>query len=356
MSRHTKKRSRKAGMPPGSLVHIGETRTEEMKVVVTRYGASGVEALDLEALEKGLSADGGRITWVNVHGVHDAAMLQRLGKCFGIHPLTLEDIMNTDDITKLNRFDEYMFVEMKAFERPLPGANSGDLQMRQVSFVLGTGYLITFQEAPLDILAPIRERLNAETDWFAKMGASFLAYSIMDLIVDLYFTVIEQIDDEIFAIEEMATHEYNEDSMRDIQHLRHRVMNIRRAAWPLREVLGNLMRHEHHFIPEPVLIYFQDVYEHIIQVIETTESFREVLSNIFDIFQSSFANRLNEVMKVLTVIATIIMPMTLISGIYGMNFKYMPELSKPYGYPLALGLMGLIAGGMMMYFRKKKWF
>ena len=228
--------------------------------------------------------------------------------------------------------------------------------MRQVSFVLGTGYLITFQEIPLDILEPIRERLGAETAWFVKMGASFLAYSIMDLIVDLYFTVIEQIDDEIFTIEEMATSEYNEESMRDIQRLRRRVMNVRRAAWPLREVLGNLMRHEHHFIPEPVLMYFQDVYEHIIQVIETTESFREVLSNIFDIFQSSFANRLNEVMKVLTVITTVIMPMTLVSGIYGMNFKFMPELGQKMGYPFALGLMLLLAGGMMMFFKKKKWF
>ena len=209
---------------------------------------------------------------------------------------------------------------------------------------------------PLDILAPIKERLQNETAWFAKMGASFLAYSIMDFIVDLYFTVIEQIDDEIFVLEELATDEYTGESIREIQSLRRRVMSVRRAAWPLREVLGNLMRHEHHFIPEPILIYFQDLYEHIIQVIETTESFREVLSNIFDIYQSSVANKMNEVMKVLTVIATIIMPMTLVSGIYRMNFKYMPELSKPYGYPMALGFMGLVAGAMLAYFRKKKWF
>lgn len=353
MARHMKKRTDKRGLPPGALVHVGDCKPAEIKITAIEFDDNSCSEIELKSWDEFKRPDGNRIAWINVCGVHDPDVIKKIGDSFNIHPLSLEDIMNTDHITKLNHINDYLLVIMKSFV--FEELSGDDLVPRQVSIILGAGYVISFQETSCDIFKPIREHLRADKALFHKMGAGYLAYCLLDVIVDNYFEVLENVDDEIFELEEATTVSHGPEYLRIIQKLRRRTVIVRRAAWPLREVINSLAKKGTALIPESSTIYFNDIYDHIVQIIDITESFREILSNIFDIYLSNISNKINEVMKVLTIVATIMMPLTLIVGLYGMNFDYMPELKWHWGYPAVIFAMILVSAGMIAFFKKKKW-
>lgn len=355
MARHMKRRAKKTGLPPGSLTHVGEAVVGAAKITVTRYSEDKFEVFEAKgAKECRPHPEGGSVTWVNVAGVHDPEIIHAIGTAFKLHPLTMEDIMNTDHLTKIDFIENYIFLVLKNIVCNHGSKDSSVSQ--QVSLVLGPGWAISFQETDEDLYGPLRNLLKADRATFAKYGAGYLLYRLIDIVVDDYYCSLEKIDEEIYMLEEDTTSRYHEGHMQKIQGLRRQVVVVRRAAWPLREVISMLQKRESSLIAESNSIYFADIYDHVVQVIDTTETFREVLSNVFDIYLTYVSNGINEVMKVLTIIATIMMPLTFIAGVYGMNFKNMPEISWRYGYPAALIAMAAVAISMLLFFRKKKWF
>ena len=352
MRKLLKRRSHKAGLSPGSLVHIGELRQAAPRIEVIEYDLEAVAVChpDLGKVCPLLPPEG-KTSWVNLEGIGRMELLKRLGDCYGIHPLVLEDIANTDQRPKAEEYDKYLFVVLKMLI-PLDGGASSE----QVSLVLGDGWLLTFQEGlDGDPFNPVRERLKNAKGRVRSQGADFLAYSLMDIIVDNYFLVLEQVADSIETMEEELMRDPSQRTLAEIYRLKRELLFIHKAIWPLREVINSMIRRESPLIKEPVLIYLRDLYDHTIQVIETVETLRDMLSGMLDIYLSSVSNRMNAVIKVLTIIATIFMPLTFIVGLYGMNFKYMPELQWRWGYPAVLLLMVAVTIGMLLFFRRKKW-
>lgn len=352
MRKLLKRRSHKAGMSPGSMVHIGELRQAAPLIEVIEYDLEAVHISHPDLEKKCLLLPPvGKISWVNLEGIGRLELLKRLGECYGIHPLVLEDIANTDQRPKAEEYDKYLFVVLKMLTPVAAGVNS-----EQISLVLGDGWLLTCQEGlDGDPFNPVRERLKNAKGRVRSQGADFLAYSLMDVIVDNYFLVLEQVADSIETMEEELMRDPSQRTLAEIYRLKRELLFIHKAIWPLREVINSMIRRESPLIKEPTLIYLRDLYDHTIQVVETVETLRDMLSGMLDIYLSSVSNRMNAVIKVLTIIATIFMPLTFIVGLYGMNFKYMPELEWHWGYPAVLLLMVLVTLGMLLFFRRKKW-
>lgn len=353
MKKLLKKRSRKAGLSPGSLVHIGEVRQAASQTEVITYDGEKVEVTHPDLERECLTPPPeGTITWVNLEGIGRLELLKSLGDCYGIHPLVLEDIANTDQRPKAEEYDNYLFLVLKMLTPVAAGVSS-----EQVSLILGGGWLLTFQEGlDGDPFSPVRERLKNSQGRLRSQGADFLAYSLMDVIVDNYFLVLEQVADSIEVMEEELMRAPSQRTLAEIYRMKRELLFIHKAIWPLREVINSLIRRESPLVKESTLIYLRDLYDHTIQVIETTETLRDMLSGMLDIYLSSVSNRMNAVMKVLTIIATIFMPLTFIVGLYGMNFKYMPELESHWGYPGVLLVMVMVTIGMLIFFRRKRWF
>jgi magnesium transporter len=353
MPRFIKKRSRKAGLPPGTLVHIGEQKAEEVKITVIDYDEVRFQEEEIKTVEECFPfKDKPTVTWINVDGIHQVGVLELLGDCFGLHPLVLEDILNTDQRPKMEDFSDYIFVVLKTFYY---NDQSDELEPEQISLILGPSLVMSFQEREGDIFNPIRERIRNGKGRIRRMGADYLAYSLLDSIVDGYFIVLEQVGEEVEFLEEELVTNPRPETLQTIHNLKRDMIFLRKSVWPLREVIGALERGESSLIKESTGIYLRDVYDHTIQVIDTIETFRDMISGMLDIYLSSVSNRMNEVMKVLTIIATIFIPLTLIAGVYGMNFKYMPELEWPWAYPILWLVMLAIGVLMLVYFRRKKW-
>jgi magnesium transporter len=348
------KRSAKAGLPPGSLVHIGEIKDEGVSIRLLQYNEEEVREKDLDDAEGyERTKEGGFVTWIGVSGVHKVEAIEQIGRTFNLHPLLLEDVMNTDQRPKFEDYGEYIFVVTKTIS--LDGDGNA-AKIEQISFVLGADYVITFEEGRGGILDTVRDRIKNAKGRIRKMGADYLLYTFMDLIVDHYFAVMEAMGEKIENLEDDLVRKAEQTTLRTIHYLKREMIFLRRAVWPLREVVAALERGEVCLIGEQTHLYLRDVYDHIIQVMDSLETYRDMLSGMLDIYLSSVSNRLNEVMKVLTVIATIFMPLTFIAGVYGMNFHYMPELKEVWGYPAALLFMAAVAGVMLVYFKRKKWF
>jgi magnesium transporter len=347
-----KKRSAKTGLPPGALIHIGEKHAEKAKITLCEYDGSHFREKEIPGLD-GLRPPPDRktVAWIHIDGLNDVHLLEQMGVVFGLHPLILEDILNTDQRPKLEDHGDYLYIVLKHFHKD----DGGRLTPEQVSIVLGPNYLISLQEKEGNLLDPIRARLHNERGRLRNSGADDLAHALLDGIVDGYFSILDHFGEEIETLEEALMGRPSPETLRAIQILKREMILLRKAVWPLREVVGNLGRSDSPLIREPSAIYFRDISDHTVQVIDTIETYRDMLSGMLDIYLSTISNRMNEIMKVLTVIATIFMPLTFLAGVYGMNFKYMPELEWRYGYGVALLLMAGLDGYVFYRLRKAKW-
>jgi magnesium transporter len=354
MARTQKKRSTKVGLPPGTLVHVGDARTDDIKISVIEYRDDFFHEEVISSLDSCIALKGsGSVKWINIEGIHQTDTLEKLGQCYGFHPLVLEDIMATDQRPKLEDFGDYLFIVLKMISY---NGRNGGLEIEQVSLILGKNYLISFQEGKEgDVFNPLRERIRTGKGRVRSMGADYLAYTLMDSIVDNYYLAIDRLGDEIEAVEERLVNYPAPETLRKIHKLRKDMIYLRKSVWPLREVVSGLDRLESPLFAKSTAIYLKDVYDHTIRVIETIETYRDMLAVILDVYLSSINNRLNAVMKVLTVIATIFMPLTFIAGVYGMNFKYIPGLEWEWSFPVFILSMVMISGGMLLLFRRKKW-
>jgi len=293
------------------------------------------------------------VTWINVDGVHQVEIIEQLGHCFGLHPLVMEDILNTEQRPKMEVYGDYLYIVLKML---YGGGPDRQIEGEQVSLILGSNFVISFQEQKEgDVFNPVRERIRAGKGLIRKMGPDYLVYSLIDTIVDHYFLILERLGDKVELLEEELITQPTKETLQKIQTFRNEIAFVRRVVWPLREVVNSLGRRESSLIQETTEIYLRDVYDHTIQVMDSIETYRETISGMLDIYLSSLSHRLNSVMKVLTIIATIFMPLTFIAGIYGMNFEYMPELKWRWGYPFIWLVIVSIGVSMLVYFKKKKW-
>jgi magnesium transporter len=354
MRRLTHKRSRKSGLPPGTPVHIGERRAGAPRVSLVYYDGEQLveeELADVSTCQTWLSRPG--VTWINIEGVHQIDLLEQVGAEFDLHPLVLEDVANTGQRPKVEDYGGYLYIVLRMLSLQ---ATTQEVVGEQVSLIIGPNFVISFQEGIAgDAFDPIRERLRTAKGRVRREGADYLVYSLIDAIVDGYFALLEKLGEQIEVVDERMLTNSTREAARTINHLKREMTWLRKAVWPLREMISALQRAESSLIRASTGVYFRDVYDHTIEVIDTVETYRDVLSGMLDNNLSLLTARLNEVMKVLTVISTIFIPLTFIVGIYGMNFRYMPELGWRWGYPLVMLGMAGIAVALYFYFRRKKW-
>ena len=354
MSRFVKKISRQSGLAPGTLVHIGDERSAKVRITYFDYNESKCEEREIKNVEECFPLKHtSTVSWINIDGVHDLDIVEKIGRNFDIHPLVLEDVVNTGQRPKYEDFEEYLYIVLKMIYY---NGKDKDIKIEQVSLLLGKNYVISFQEQEGDVFEKIRDRIRTGKGRIRKEGADFLAYAILDAIIDGYFSILEKMGEDIEIMEEKLIKEPNPRILRKIHSLKRDMIFLRRSIWPLREVISGVMRGESRLIKKTTSVYLRDVYDHTIQVIDTIESFRDMVSGMLDIYLSGLSNRMNEVMKVLTIFASIFIPLTFIAGVYGMNFKYMPELNWKYGYFAVLGFMALVGLTMAAYFKRKRWF
>ena len=292
------------------------------------------------------------VSWLDIDGVHQNETLESVGTQINLHPLVIEDIHNTYQRPKVEDYDDYLYIVLKMISW---GEDSKEIQAEQVSLILGPNYVLSFKEDPGDIFDPIRQRLREGKGRIRKLGADYLAYSLLDQVVDNYFHVLENLGEQIEDLEEELVTNPDASTMQTIHHLKRELIFLRKSVWPLREAISSLERGESDLFQPETLVYLRDVYDHTIQVIDTIETFRDMVSGMLDMYLSGISNRMNEVMKVLTIIATIFIPLTFIAGIYGMNFVNMPELQWPWGYFMVWGVMIAIVIVMVIYFKRKGW-
>ncbi|APV43991.1 magnesium transporter [Dehalogenimonas formicexedens] len=346
------KRSEKTGLPPGTLIHIGERRSEKTRLRLFDYNESQLLEKDLGGVEEAFPfRDTASVTWINVDGLQETATIEQLGKHFGLHPLVLEDIVNTEQRPKVEDFETYIYVVLKMLYRD----PQGEIEAEQVSLILGNNFVLSFQEGGGDAFESIRERLRKNKGMLRKLGADYLLYGLIDAIVDNYFGVLESFGEVTDSLEEDVLVSPTTETLSTIKTLKSELLFLRRSIWPMREVVSGLRNSESTLVKANTRVYFQDIYDHVIQVMDGVDNSREILSDLLDIYLSSVSNRLNEVIKVLTIIATIFIPLTFIAGVYGMNFDFMPELHWHWGYFIVLGIMATAAINLLLFFRRKKW-
>ena len=344
---------KKIGLPPGTLVHVGEKKAEKVRIRIIDYDEAQFEEKEAKTVEECFPfKDTPTVTWINIDGLHDIEIIEKIGKHFGLHPLLLEDILNTEQRPKMEDHEDYLFIVLKMLYYD---EEKHDITAEQVSIILGSNFVISFQEREGDVFKFIRERIRNGKGRIRKVGSDYLAYALVDAIVDNYFIILEKLGEKIEEMEEELVTNPTPETLQTIHHLKRGMIFLRKSVWPLREVISALERGEPTLIHESTGIYLRDLYDHTIQVIDSIETFRDMVSGMLDIYLSSVSNKMNEVMKVLTIIATIFIPLTFIAGIYGMNFQYMPELGWRWGYPAVWFVIGTILIVMVVYFRRKRW-
>lgn len=354
MPKFAKRLSSKVGLPPGTLLHVGDMRADKAFILVTNYnGEEFCEIKDAPLGELGKLAATPQVTWIQVQGLN-AKVVEEIGRQFAIHPLVLEDILNTGQRPKLADYGDYLCVILKSLTVI---GQADDYQTEQISLLLGPNYVISFIESPPgnnNVLANVHDRVKGRGR-ICQLGADYLFYALMDSIVDQYFLVLEHLGEKIEVLEDKIVSQPRPELLQDLHGLKHDLLYLRKSVWPVRELVSGLERSETAHIKDSTIVYLRDIYDHVIQVIETVEIYRDMLSSMLDIYLSSISNRMSEVMKMLTIISTIFIPLTFIAGVYGMNFTYMPELKWKYGYPMIVSVMLLLSLLMVRYFRKKQW-
>jgi magnesium transporter len=350
MSTSAKKRSETIGQPPGALVYMGGKSDKEIEITISTYNSKEYTKTVTQSFRECELSRKDYVTWININGLHRVKDLEYLGQCFHLHPLVLEDILHTDQRPKLEEFDSYLFLIVKMLQ-----LNGLEVASEQVSLIIGDHFVISLHEHDEDIFEPIRQRLQAGTGRLRGAGADYLAYALLDLIVDHYFIILESLGEGIEEIEAELLDRPTPATLSRIHRLKRDTILMRRAVWPLREVVNRLERSDSPFIQDHTLLYLKDAYDHVTMVIDSIETYRDILAGMLDIYLSSVSNRLNEVMMVLTIMATIFIPLTFITGIYGMNFKYIPGLEWSWGFFVVSFLMASLAGTMLLYFLRKGW-
>ena len=339
------------GAPPGTLFYNGEEKDARVKITLIEFNENEYfehEFFDLQDCFSNLKEN--MIKWINVEGIHQLDIIEKIGKTYNIHPLTLEDIVHIEQRPKFEEFDNYLLTIMKMIRY------DKDVIAEQLSIVLTTNTVISFQEPDNgDAFDIIRNRLRQCKGRVRKLGADYLFYALMDAVVDYYFNTIEKIGDKVEDIEEEIMNEPRRESLIELYNLKRQIIYLRKQVWPLRDMISNLLRSESEFITPNTQLFFRDLQDHSSRIIDTVETYRDLLSGMMDIYLSTNSNRMNEVMKVLTIMSSIFIPVTFIAGVYGMNFDYMPELKSPYGYAAVWVVMLSLMGGMVIYFKKKRW-
>ncbi len=350
----SRKRSTKSGLPPGSLIHIGEDTTIASRITIINYTSSEITENIISRIEEcEVYLDQPSTIWINVDGLRDTEIIGKLGSYFGLHPLIQEDILNTEQRPKAEDYGDYIYIvlRMLAYDETNRGIKS-----EQVSLVLGKNFILSFQESSSTTWNSVRERIRNNKGCIRKAGTDYLAYSLMDTIVDHYFAIMENIGEYVEDIEEELISSPSKETLKNVRSLKREMITLRKSIWPLRDVVRMLQDISNPLVTPATKIYLRDIYDHAIQVIDSIESTRDIISGMLDIYFSSVSNRLNEIVKVLTILSAIFIPLTFIAGVYGMNFERMPELTQSYGYPMVLALMAAIAVGLIIYFKRKKWF
>jgi magnesium transporter len=344
---------KKPGAAPGTLVHTGEKKVERTLIRYLDYDAgqlSEAEVVDVEGCFP--FKDSPTVSWINIDGLHEVELVRSVGERFGWHPLLLEDVVGVGQRSKVEEYDGYLYVVLPMLSWD---ENLGQVVDEQLSLILGERYVFTFQERVGDVFESVRDRLRQARGRLRTRGADYLAYALIDAVVDHYFQVLERIGDRTERLEEDVLREPRQETMVRLHALKRELIAVRRAVWPVRDMLAAVLRNdEERFTPE-TQVFLRDVHDHAVQVVETVEALRDVVTGAVDLYLSMVGFRANEVMKVLTIMASIFIPLTFFAGIYGMNFEYMPELHVPWAYPALLGSMVVLAGGMVAYFRHKKW-
>ena len=347
--------SDKAGLPPGSPVPVG-VEPVRPRIRRIRYDTTASEegeialATLLDELAEGPRAD--TVTWIDVVGLADADAIEAIGRAIALHPLAVEDVLHVGQRPKAERYENVLFVVVKMVRMQ---DAAGDLDVEQVSLALADGVVVTFQEREGDVFEAVRRRIRTNLGALRRRGADYLAYALIDAVVDAYFAVIEAIDERAERLEDAIAEDSGHDATQELHDLRGQVLTLRRIAVPTREMVRSLLRVEEEVFAPSTRPYLQDLYDHALRIVESAEFARENLTWLRELHLATVSNRMNEVMKVLTVIATLFIPLTFITGVYGMNFKYMPELEWRYGYPAAWGVMSIVAGGMVVFFRRRNW-
>lgn len=343
----------KVGLPPGTLVHVGEERTQPVKINIIDYDDNTFQEHTAQSLEECFQfTETKTVTWIDIAGIHNVGMMDKLASHFQIHPLMMEDIVNSTTRPKAEEAQFHVFIALKMARYDKENCK---LLMEQVSLIVCPHVVISFQEEEGDVFDPVRERIRSHRGRIRALGVDYLAYSLMDILVDHYFVVLESIGNELERIEEIVMGDDVDDLTHDLHAIKGDLMVLRKAMWPMRDVFSQLARGEVALFKKSTIPFIRDVYDHTVQVVDSVENYRELSSSLHDVQLSKRSQRANEVMKVLTVVATICMPLTVVSGIYGMNFKDMPELNWEYGYPMAWALMVAMVVGMLAYCRKRKW-
>ncbi len=344
---------KKPGTPPGSLVYTGDRRTDRVRIDLVDYDKQTCDERALDRVEDAYPCrDKPCMSWVNIVGLHEPAVLESLGNQFGYHPLVLEDILNTHQRPKFEEHDDYLFVVARLLHYD---DASGEIETEQISFIASSNLLVSFQEIPGDVFHAVRQRIRDGRPRIRTSGSDYLLYALLDTIVDSYFLILEKLGERIELLEDSLMDHPDRESLAEIYRLKRELITVRKAVWPIRELAVGLERSESKLIRKTTHIFLRDVYDHAVQAIDAAENYRETVSSLLDMYLSSISNRTNDVMKVLTMIATIFIPLSFLAGLYGMNFEHMPELHYAWAYPMLLGVMASVAIGFVIYFKRKNW-
>lgn len=350
--KHKQKLARKSGAPPGTIIHIGRQFSDKVSLKLIAYDKKNHQEKELADLTAApVTIPAGQILWLNVDGVHDTELIEEIGRQFNLHPLVQEDIANTNQRPKVEDYGKYIYFVMKMADLDA----AGEIMVEQVSIILGKNYILSFQEDPGDVFEPIRERLRNAHSRPRRMGPDFLAYLLLDAVIDRCFLILEKMGEDIDALEEALIENPTKDLLSQIYTLKRRLIHLRKAVWPMREIVDNLRKTANPLLNKELDLFLRDLNDHVMRVIDTVETYRDTTSSMVDLYLSSSSIRMNEIMKFLTVISTIFIPLTFITGFYGMNFDFMPEIHEPWIYPLVIGLMVGMVVAQLIWFRRKKW-
>jgi magnesium transporter len=348
-----RKKTHKAGLPPGTLIYTGEKKEVETKITVIDYDDKDYKFNELSDLYFNFNEiEKNKVRWIKVIGLTNEKVIEYIGKAFELHPLVLEDILNPNQRPKFEYYGDYIFIVMR---RIFFEGEDRSFENEQISFILGPNFVISFQEQDTEVFISILERIKSGMGRVRFMGPDYLEYTLIDVLIDNYFIVLEEIGESIEEIEDILIYEPKPETLQKIYDLKRKNIDLRKSIWPTREVINKLQREQSKLISEDLQIYLRDIYDHIFRITDLLDNYRDIIFGMLDIYLSSISNKMNDIMKVLTIISTIFIPLSFLAGFYGMNFIHMPELSNPIAYPTLIIVMIFIGALMILFFKKKRW-